>query len=128
MGPVVAESVREFLSSEANREQLGRLRAAGLTTVADAPAPTRDGPLRGLSVVITGGLAALSRDDAKRAVASAGGKATSSVSRLTAFLVAGADPGSKLQKAESAGVPVIDEEAFLAILDGSREPPERAAG
>lgn len=126
VGPVVAESVREFLTSQANREQLERLRGAGLTTVADTPEPTRDGPLRGLTVVITGGLESLSRDEAKRAVAIAGGKATGSVSRSTAFLVAGADPGSKLQKATAAGVPVIDEEAFLAILEGRLPPPERA--
>ena len=73
-------------------------------------------------MVITGGLEALSRDDAKRAVVAAGGKVTGSVSKSTAFVVAGADPGSKLQKAESAGVPVIDEEAFLAILDGQPRP------
>jgi DNA ligase (NAD+) len=125
VGPVVAESVREFLSSEANREQLERLRAAGLTVVSDAPPPRRDGPLMGHTVVITGGLETLSRDQAKRAVAAAGGKATGSVSRSTSFLVAGADPGTKLQKAESAGVPVIDEEAFLAILEGARPVPER---
>ena len=82
VGPVVAESVREFLSSDANRELLERLRAAGLTVVSDRPAAPADGPLNGLTVVITGGLEALSRDDAKRAVAAAGGKATGSVSRF----------------------------------------------
>lgn len=126
VGPVVAESVREFLTSDANREQLERLRAAGLTIAAEVPAPRADGPLTGLSVVVTGGLEALSRDDAKRAIATAGGKMTGSVSRSTAFVVAGADPGTKLQKAESAGVPVIDEAAFLAILEGSAPPPPRA--
>lgn len=126
VGPVVAESVREFLASDANREQLERLRAAGLTIAAEAPAPRADGPLTGLSVVVTGGLDTLSRDDAKRAIAAAGGKMTGSVSRSTAFVVAGADPGTKLQKAESAGVPVIDEAAFLAVLEGSTPPPERA--
>ena len=127
VGPVVAESVREFLSSEANREQVERLRGAGLTTVADTPPASRGGTLTGLSVVVTGGLESLSRDEAKRAIVAAGGKMTGSVSRSTAFVVAGADPGSKLQKAEAAGVPVIDEAGFLAILDGSTPPPERAA-
>jgi DNA ligase (NAD+) len=125
VGPVVAESVREFLSSQANRELLERLRAAGLTVVSDAPPPPSDGPLSGQTVVITGGLESLSRDEAKRAVAAAGGKATGSVSRATSFVVAGVDPGSKLQKAESLGVPVIDESAFLAVLAGETAPPER---
>lgn len=125
VGPVVAESIREFLTSQDNRELLERLRAAGLTMVADVPAVPADGPLTGRTVVITGGLEALSRDDAKRAVAAAGGKATGSVSRATSFVVAGADPGSKLEKATTLGVPVVDEQAFLAILSGERPPPER---
>ena len=125
VGPVVAESVREFLAIDTNRALLDRLRAAGLTVESDEPPPARDGPLTGLSIVITGGLEALTRDEAKRAVARAGGKATGSVSRSTAFVVAGADPGSKLQKAEAAGVPVIDEARFAAILEGAEPPPER---
>jgi DNA ligase (NAD+) len=128
VGPVVAESVREFLAIDTNRALLERLRAAGLTVESDEPPPARDGPLNGLSVVITGGLEAYTRDEAKRAVARAGGKTVGSVSRSTAFVVAGADPGSKLQKAEAAGVPVIDEERFVAILDGAAPPPERDAG
>ena len=125
VGPVVAESVREFLAIDTNRALLDRLRAAGLTVESDEPPPARDGPLTGLSIVITGGLEAFTRDEAKRAVAKAGGKATGSVSRSTAFVVAGADPGSKLQKAEAAGVPVIDEARFAAILEGAEPPPER---
>ena len=125
VGPVVAESVREFLAIDTNRALLDRLRAAGLTVESDEPPPARDGPLTGLSIVITGGLEAYTRDEAKRAVAKAGGKATGSVSRSTAFVVAGADPGSKLQKAEAAGVPVIDEARFAAILEGAEPPPER---
>jgi DNA ligase (NAD+) len=121
----VAESIREFLSSEANRELLERLRAAGLTVVSDAPPPRADGPLAGRSVVVTGGLEAYSRDEVKRAIAAAGGKMTGSVSKSTAFLVAGVDPGTKLAKAEAAGVPVIDEAAFLAILAGDAPVPVR---
>jgi len=128
VGPVVAESVMEFLSSDANRELLERLRAAGLTVLADPSKGPAEGPLVGLSVVITGGLEAFSRDDARRAVAEAGGKATGSVSRSTSFVVAGADPGSKLQKAASLGVPVVDEEAFLDILAARRPPPARDPG
>jgi DNA ligase (NAD+) len=128
VGPVVAESVREFLAIDRNRALLERLRAAGLTVESDAPAPARDGPLAGLSVVITGGLDAYTREDAKRAVAMAGGKATGSVSRSTAFVVAGVEPGSKLQRAEAAGVPVIAEAEFVAILEGRRPPPDREEG
>ena len=106
VGPVVAESVREFLAIETNRALLERLRAAGADDgVGRAAAPRADGPLTGLSVVVTGGLDAYTRDEAKRAIARAGGKATGSVSRSTAFVVAGVDPGSKLQKAEAAGRP-----------------------
>jgi DNA ligase (NAD+) len=126
VGPVVAEAILEFRSAEHNLELLERLRKAGLTVESDEPPPARDGPLTGSTVVLTGGLDAYSRDDAKRAVVAAGGKVTGSVSRSTGFVVAGADPGSKHQKAEGLGVPVIDEEAFLEILDGRRPPPERA--
>jgi DNA ligase (NAD+) len=125
VGPVVAESVREFLEIETNRALLERLRAAGLRVESDEPPPSRDGPLTGLSIVVTGGLDAFTRDEAKRAIATAGGKATGSVSRSTAFLVAGVDPGSKLQKAEAAGVPVVAEADFVAILNGTRPPPAR---
>jgi len=125
VGPVVAESIMEFLSSESNLELLERLRRAGLTVESDQPPPSGDGPLTGLSVVITGGLDAYTRDEAKRAVVAAGGKVTGTVSRSTAFVVAGVDPGSKLQKAESLGVPAVDEPGFLRILSGEAPPPER---
>ncbi len=125
VGPVVAESVMEFLSSQANRALLERLRAAGLTMQSDLSAAPPDGPLSGRAVVITGGLDAFSRDDARRAVVEAGGKVTGSVSRATSFVVAGADPGSKLQKATALGVPVVDEDGFVEILAGRQPPPER---
>lgn len=125
VGPVVAGSIVDFLSSQDNRETLERLRDAGLQMrheVADAPA---EGPLTGMTVVITGGLEAFSRDEAKRAVVRAGGKSTESVSRKTSLVVAGRDPGSKLQKAEGLGVPVLDEAGFLAVLSGEAPPPSR---
>ncbi len=124
VGPVVAGAIRDWLGSAQNRAVLDRLAAAGVTMVG-APAAARapDGPLAGRSVVITGGLEGFSRDEAKRAVVAAGGKATSSVTGATAFVVAGRDPGTKLAKAESLGLPVLDEEAFRAILEGRVPPP-----
>jgi DNA ligase (NAD+) len=123
VGPVVAESIMEFLSSEANQEMLERLRSAGLTMAGAAlPAPA-DGPLSGRTVVITGGLEAWSREEAKRAVAAAGGKSNESVSRRTSFVVAGREPGTKLAKAEALGVPVLDEAGFAAVLAGDRPAP-----
>jgi DNA ligase (NAD+) len=127
VGPTIAASIVEYLASEVNRETLERLRAAGLTIEGEAPARPEGGPLDGLTVVITGGLEAFSREEAKRAVAGAGGKTTSAVSRSTSLVVAGREPGSKLARAETLGVPVIDERAFLAILAGE-EPPPGAGG
>ena len=123
VGPVVAAAIRDWLGSDQNRAVLDRLAAAGLT-MEGAPAPrATDGPLAGRSVVITGGLEGFSRDEAKRAVVAAGGKATSSVTRSTAFVVAGRDPGTKLAKADSLGLPVLGEDEFRAILDGSAPAP-----
>jgi DNA ligase (NAD+) len=123
VGPVVAGSIVDFLSSEANRQTLERLRDMGLQVEHDVPSAPAGGPLDGVTVVITGGLDAFSRDEAKGAVVRAGGKATESVSKKTGFVVAGRDAGSKLQKAQDLGVPVLDEADFLAVLDGTAAPP-----
>ncbi len=128
VGPTIAASIAEFLASEANRETLERLRAAGVTVVGEAPVRVEGGPLEDQTVVVTGGLDAFSRDAAKRAVIAAGGKVTNSVSRSTSFLVAGRDPGGKLAKAESMGVPVIDEATFLAVLAGEEPLPRSGSG
>jgi DNA ligase (NAD+) len=127
VGPVVAEAVTEFLSSDDNRAMLDRLRAAGLTMEMDVPDGPVDGPLAGCTVVVTGALEAFTRDEARRAIIAAGGKSTDSVSRKTSFVVVGADPGSKVAKAEKAGVPVVDEATFTAVLAGSAPVPERGA-
>jgi len=127
VGPVVAEAVTEFLSSDDNRAMLERLRAAGLTVHMDVPDGPVDGPLTGCTVVVTGGLEAFSRDEAKRAIVAAGGKSTDSVSKKTSFLVAGRDPGSKVAKAEAAGVPVVDEATLIQVLAGAMSLPSREA-
>ncbi|MGB1711338.1 MAG: NAD-dependent DNA ligase LigA [Miltoncostaeaceae bacterium] len=126
VGPVVAEAVTEFLSSDDNRAMLNRLRAAGLMVEMDVPDGPVDGPLAGCTVVVTGALHAFTRDEARRAIIAAGGKSTDSVSRKTSFVVVGADPGSKAAKAEQAGVPVVDEATFAAVLAGSAPVPQRA--
>lgn len=125
VGPVVAQSVAEFLSSSDNRSMLERLQAAGLQMHMDIPDGPANGPLTGCTVVVTGGLQSMSRDEARRAIIAAGGTATDSVSKKTAFVVAGRDPGSKVQKAEAAGVPIVDEPAFERILAGDDAPPRR---
>jgi DNA ligase (NAD+) len=120
VGPRVAEAIRSFFDQPRNRELLGRLRAAGLTFEQEAAA-SAGGPLEGLTFVLTGTLPNLSRDEAARRIEAAGGKVTSSVSRKTRFVVAGADPGSKLDKARQLGVEVLDEAGLLRLLQSDAE-------
>ncbi|HWH14939.1 MAG TPA: NAD-dependent DNA ligase LigA [Miltoncostaeaceae bacterium] len=127
VGPVVAESIAEHLSSEDNRRALLRLREAGVTTEGEAGQAPGEGPLTGLSVVVTGTVPDLTRDEARRAVVAAGGRATDSVSARTDLVVAGPGAGSKLAKAERLGVPVADAADLAAILDGTVPVPRRAA-
>jgi DNA ligase (NAD+) len=128
VGPIVAASVREYLSSEANLATLERLRDAGLQMRQEGPARPRDGALVGRTVVVTGTLEGLTRDEAKRAITQAGGSATESVSKKTDLVVAGPGAGSKLQAAHRLGIPVVDQETFAAILAGRRQVPDRDAG
>jgi DNA ligase (NAD+) len=93
-----------------------RFREAGVR-LSDDSATAASAVLEGLTVVITGSLAALGREEAKAAVEDRGGRVTSSVSGKTSVVVAGESPGSKLSKAESLGVPVIDESTFLKLLE-----------
>ncbi len=126
VGPVVAEAVTEFLSSDENQAMLDRLRAAGLTMEMDVPDGPAEGPLTGCTVVVTGALRGFTRDEARTAIIAAGGRSTDSVSARTTFVVAGADPGSKVEKAGRAGVPVLDEAAFAAVLAGAHPVPTGA--
>jgi DNA ligase (NAD+) len=117
VGPVVAASIREYFDEPGNRQLVARLREAGLRTSGGTPAPRqKSGALAGRTVVLTGTLPALSRDEATAAIEAAGGKVTGSVSRKTDYVVAGADPGSKLEKARALGVPVLDEAGLRALL------------
>ncbi len=125
IGPVVAASVREYFDEPRNRALLARLKAAGVRTSGGATArPDVASPVSGKTFVLTGTLAGLSRDDAKAAIEAAGGRVTGSVSKKTDFVVAGAEPGSKLEKARALGVAILDEGALLALLgsvDASRK-------
>jgi len=117
VGPVVAESIAGFLRERHNREVIEQLRAAGVTWKEGARAQTATaGPFAGKIVVLTGTLAAMSRDEAKERIEAAGGKVTGSVSKKTDFVVAGEEAGSKLDKAKELGVAVLDERGFLKML------------
>ncbi|MGI8810577.1 MAG: NAD-dependent DNA ligase LigA [Acidimicrobiales bacterium] len=117
VGPVIAKSVCEFFALDRNRLVIDKLRAAGVNFegVARSELPPT---LAGTAVVVTGTLESMSRDRAVEAVKARGGASPGSVSKKTAYLVAGAEPGAaKVAKAEACGVPVIDEAAFLRLLE-----------
>jgi DNA ligase (NAD+) len=116
VGPKVASSILEFFASERNQALIRKLRAAE-GWEEKPPEPQAASPLGGKTFVFTGGLANLSRDEAKAMVAARGGKVTSSVSAKTDYVVAGADPGSKLAKAEALGVEILDEAKFRELLE-----------
>ncbi|HDZ20018.1 hypothetical protein LCGC14_0335370 [marine sediment metagenome] len=115
---VIAKSVHDYLSSQAGQETVSGLREVGLTMKADLPASAAGaGALAGKTVVVTGALARFSRGEAEAAIKAAGGKAVSSVSKKTDFVVAGESAGSKRDKAAEMGVEVIDEAEFRRRLD-----------
>jgi DNA ligase (NAD+) len=116
VGPRVSQAIREFFDEEKNRELIRKLQAAGLTMTAQKR--KRSSQLEGLTFVLTGTLANLSRDDAKAKIESAGGRVSGSVSKKTNFVVAGEEAGSKLDKARELGVNVIGEAALLEMLRG----------
>ena len=115
VGPKVSESILQFFHESRNRELVEKLRSAGLT-FEHAIREKTVGPLEGKTFVITGTLPNLSREEAKTRIESAGGKVTGSVSKKTDYLLAGADPGSKLDKANQLGIPVIGEPELLDLL------------
>lgn len=118
VGPIVAQSIRTFFEQPHNREVVEQLRACGVTWEEGEPAARAPQPLSGKTFVITGTLPTLSRDEAKDRVEAAGGKVAGSVSKKTDYVVAGEEAGSKLVKAQTLGVPVIDEAALLVMLAG----------
>jgi DNA ligase (NAD+) len=115
VGPKIAEGVREFFSESANRKLIERLRAVGVN-MKEAQRELKDSRFAGMTFVFTGTLERRSREDAEALVASHGGKAGSSVSKKTNYVVVGADPGSKYDKAKSLGVPILDEAQFDKLI------------
>ncbi len=121
VGPIIAASVVEWANDEANRDLIERLRLGGVRLEDPEPDGIDTSQLAGVTLVITGSLESIGRDAAKVAVEDRGGKVTSSVSKKTTAVVAGAAPGSKLGKAQDLGVPVVDEAKFLQLLERGPE-------
>jgi DNA ligase (NAD+) len=117
IGPVLAESVKQFGDEPHNRQLIERLKAAGVNVTSQAPETTGEtGPLAGKVFVLTGTLASMTREDATAALEKLGARVAGSVSKKTHYVVAGEDAGSKKAKAESLGVPILDEEQFKALI------------
>jgi DNA ligase (NAD+) len=120
VGPVVAHSIRTFFDQPHNREVVQALRDAGVSwPEGDALAPT-EMPLAGITVVLTGTLQSMGRDEAKEKLEALGAKVAGSVSKKTHYVVAGAEAGSKLDKANALGVPVLDDAGLALLLTGNK--------
>ena len=115
VGPKVAQVIREFFHNRRNLDLVERLRKAGLTFTAEKR--VRSSKLEGLAFVLTGTLPNLTREDAKEKIESAGGRVSGSVSKKTHYVIAGEEAGSKLDKATSLGVQVLDEAGLLELLE-----------
>jgi len=124
VGPTIAAAVTEWFTVDWHREIVDKWRSAGVR-MADKRDASVPRTLEGLTIVVTGSLTGFSRDDAKEAILTRGGKASGSVSKKTAYVVAGDSPGSKYDKAVELGVPILDEDGFAKLLaegpDGSGE-------
>lgn len=116
IGPTIAESVRAFFGEPRNLELIRRLKEAGVNMEEKVEEGPR--PLEGCTFVLTGALSSMTREEARQAIEERGGRVSSSVSRKTDYVVVGADPGSKLDKARELGVKIIGEEEFLTLLEG----------
>jgi DNA ligase (NAD+) len=119
VGPVVASRIRAFFDEAHNLEVIARLRDAGVRWKESEPrSDPKDGPLAGKTFVLTGTLAAMTRDEAKDRIQALGGKVTGSVSQKTDYVIFGEKAGSKLTKAQQLGVDTLDESLFEALLEG----------
>jgi DNA ligase (NAD+) len=118
IGPVLAASVRGFADEPRNQLLVKKLKDLGVNMESHAPEPTTEpvGKLAGKTVVLTGTLASMSREEATAALERLGARVSGSVSKKTSFLVAGADAGSKLEKAQKLGIETLDEDGFRALI------------
>ena len=117
IGPILAQQIAETLSEQSSRDLIERLRGHGLQLTEEGPDPREAaGPLAGKTLVLTGTMPNLTREDATARIEAAGGKVTGSVSKKTDYVVGGADPGTKMAKAEKIGTEVLDEDGLLALL------------
>ncbi|MGH3472569.1 MAG: NAD-dependent DNA ligase LigA [Nocardioidaceae bacterium] len=126
VGPIIAEAIVEWFAVDWHREVVRKWRLAGVR-MADARDESVPRTLEGLALVVTGSLAGWSRDQAKEDIVSRGGKASSSVSKKTAFVIVGEAPGSKYDKAVSLEVPILDEEGFAVLLGDGPEAARQVA-
>ena len=117
IGPIVASSIVEYFAIEQNRKLVDELIELGINPIDDTPEPSADHPANGVTFVVTGKLDSMSRSEAQNRIKSLGGKATGSVTGKTNYLVAGADAGSKLEKAQRLDVHIINESEFIAFMD-----------
>jgi DNA ligase (NAD+) len=117
VGPIVAASIARFFAEPHNREVIAKLRKAGVHWSESAPQRAAAGALAGKTFVLTGTLPTLTRDEAKALIEAQGGKVAGSVSAKTNYVVAGAEAGSKLDKAQALGLAILDEPAFRRLLD-----------
>jgi DNA ligase (NAD+) len=115
IGPKIAQSIHEFFSLESNRRTVQKLDDAGVN-LREESGGAREGPLSGLTFVITGRLEGLSRDAAESLVKRHGGAVGSGVTKKTDYVVVGEEPGSKLAKAQQLGTEILDEDGFVKLL------------
>jgi DNA ligase (NAD+) len=117
VGPKIAQSVRAYFDDEDNRRIVEKLRRAGVRLAEESAGGRKEGPLHGLTIVVTGTLSTLTREEAEERIRELGGSAVASVSRKTDYVVVGESPGSKAQRAQELGTKVVSEEEFLALLE-----------
>ena len=122
IGPIVASTLIDYFSVEQNRQLIADLIELGVNPIDDTPEPSADHPANGVTFVVTGRMDTMSRSEAQNRIKLLGGNATGSVTKKTNYLVAGAEAGSKLEKAQRLDVHVIDESEFIAFMENGEVP------